>query len=125
MMHRLFRSVLANTIGLLGLNNALEELLLVTIVASQTRGTMEQQCCGNSYSVQRDLFIYTSARSHRPRTPTKAQATDRWTILIKIVRELACDLFKCLCRGICVSLTSTYATKRNEATSSPATMAIV
>lgn len=79
-------------------------MLLVTIVASQTRGTMEQQCRGNSYSVQRDLFIYTSARSHRPRTLTKAQATDRWTILIKIVRELACDLFKCRCIGsVCIA----------------------
>lgn len=44
---------------LLGLNNTLKELLLVTTVASQTRGTMERQCCGNSYSAQRDLFIYT------------------------------------------------------------------
>lgn len=108
--------------GLLGLNNVLKELLLVTIVASQTRGTMEQQCCGNSYSVQHDLFIYTSARSHRPRTLTKAQATDRWTILIKIVRELACDLFKCLCIGMCVSLTFAHMIKWNEATSSSATM---
>lgn len=62
---------------LLDLNNALKELLLVTIVASQTRGTMEQQCCGNSYSVQRDLFIYTSAtvtidhvRSQKRKLPT-------------------------------------------------------
>jgi len=33
----------------------------------------------------------------------RPQATDRWTMLIKIVKELACDLFKCLCIGTCIA----------------------
>lgn len=35
------------------------------MVESKTESTMGQQWRGNSYSAQRDLFIYTSARNRR------------------------------------------------------------
>lgn len=36
--------------------------------------------------------------------PQTRESTDRWTVvvLIKIVRELACDLFKCLRMALCM-----------------------